>query len=309
MSGNDPQWIETASHSHVGLVRSVNQDRHAEFEDGRGNCLFVVADGMGGHRGGETASRLAVEIIGEVFERSEESLEQTMRSAVETANQRIYECASADPDLAGMGTTVVGLALGKGGEGWVAHVGDSRLYLLRNGRLDALTADHSLVAEMHRQGFLSAEEALVHPRRNELTRSVGVVPGVEAEISRIAVRPGDRFLLCSDGLCGYVGDDEIREVLESEGPPGAARVLVDRANAKGGYDNVTAQVVAIAETAPFGGEGTGENEASPPSTGREAMHPLGPEHAARRISRLALAGSLLVGILLAATALWVLLRG
>ena len=116
MSGNDPQWIETASHSHVGLVRSVNQDRHAEFEDGRGSCLLVVADGMGGHRGGETASRLAVEIIGEVFERSEESLEQTMRSAVETANQRIYECASADPDLAGMGTTVVGL--------FEQHIGD-----------------------------------------------------------------------------------------------------------------------------------------------------------------------------------------
>ena len=309
MSGNQPRWIETASHSHVGLVRSVNQDRYAEFEDGRGNRLLVVADGMGGHRGGETASRLAVEIIGEVFERSAESLEQTMRSAVETANERIHGRASVDPDLAGMGTTVVGLALGRGGEAWVAHVGDSRLYLLRAGRLDALTEDHSLVAEMHRQGFLSAEEALVHPRRNELTRSVGVAAGVEAEISRIAVRPGDRFLLCSDGLCGYVEDDEIREVLESEPVPSAARVLVDRANAKGGYDNVTVQIVAIAETAPLGGESAGESEASLPSTGPEAIDPLGPVPVTRRISRLALTGSVLAGLLLAAAALWVLLRG
>ena len=309
MSGIDPQWIDTASYSHVGRVRSVNQDRFAEFEDGRGNRLLVVADGMGGHRGGETASRLAVEAIGEVFGRSEESLEKRMRTAIETANQRVHECASADPDLAGMGTTVVALCLGEGGEAWVAHVGDSRLYLLRDGSLDALTADHSLVAEMHRQGFLSAEEARVHPRRNELTRSVGVAAGVEAEVARVAVQPGDRLLLCSDGLCGYLGDGEIREILESERPPSAARMLVDHANAIGGYDNVTVQVVAIREAAPLGGDGAGENQASLPSRERQATDQLRQVRAERRIPRFGLAGSVVVALLLAATALWVLLRG
>jgi len=309
MSGIDPQRIETASYSHVGRVRSVNQDRFAEFEDGRGSRLLVVADGMGGHRGGETASHMVVEAIGEVFGRSEEPLEERMGTAVETANQRVHECASADPDLAGMGTTVVALCLGKGGEAWVAHVGDSRLYLLREGRLDALTADHSLVAEMHRQGFLTAEEAQVHPRRNELTRSVGVAAGVKVEISRITVRPGDRFLLCSDGLCGYLGDDEIREVLEAERPASAARVLVDHANAKGGYDNVTASVVAIPETAPLEGDGTGQNQTALPSTEPQALDPIRQARGERRIPRRGLAGSAAVALLLAAIALWVLLRG
>jgi len=309
MSGNDPQWIDTASYSHVGRVRSVNQDRFAEFEDGRGNRLLVVADGMGGHQGGETASRLAVEAIGEVFGRSEESLEKRIRTAIETANQRVHECASADPDLAGMGTTVVALCLGEGGEAWVAHVGDSRLYLLRDGSLDALTADHSLVEEMHQQGFLSAEEARVHPRRNELTRSVGVVAEVEAEVARVAVQPGDRLLLCSDGLCGYLGDGEIREILESEEPPSAARMLVDHANASGGYDNVTVQVVAIREAAPLEGDGAGENRASLPSRERQAIDQLRQVRAERRIPRSRLAGCAVVALLLAATALWMLLRG
>jgi protein phosphatase len=261
MSGIDPQWIEAASYSDVGRVRSVNQDRFAEFDNGRGSRLLVVADGMGGHRGGKTASRLAVEAIGDVFARSEEPLEKMMRTAIETANEQVYRRGSADPNLAGMGTTVVALCLGEGGEAHVAHVGDSRLYLLRGGRLDALTADHSVVAEMQQQGFLSAEEAQVHPRRNELTRSVGVAAAVEVDVARIAVKPGDRFLLCSDGLCGYVGDVEIREVLEREGPLDAARMLVDHANAKGGHDNVTVQVLAIRDTAALGGDVADEKEA------------------------------------------------
>jgi len=309
MSGVDPQRVVTASHSHVGLVRSANQDRFAEFEDGRGSRLLIVADGMGGHRGGETASRLAVETIGEVFGRSEESLGERISSAIETANERLHGRASADPELEGMGTTVVALGLGKGGEAWVAHVGDSRLYLLRDGRLEGLTADHSFVGEMHREGFLSAEQARVHPRRNELTRSVGVEAEVEVEINRVAVKPGDRFLLCSDGLCGYLEDDEIREVLASEPPPSAARILVDRANAKGGYDNVTVQVVVIPEHPPPGGDGAGEDQASLPSTERHAVDHLRQLGGERRIPRRGLAAAALVALLLAAAALWVLLRG
>jgi serine/threonine protein phosphatase PrpC len=325
MSGIDPQWIDAASSSDVGRVRSVNQDSFAEFEDGRGSRLLVVADGMGGHQGGETASRLAVEAIGDVFTRSEGTLERRMNLAIEMANERVYRSAGADSALAGMGTTVVALCLGEGGEAWVVHVGDSRLYRLRDGRLDALTADHSLVAEMQREGFLSAEEARVHPRRNELTRSVGVAPGVEAEISRIAVAPGDRFLLCSDGLCGYLEDEEIREVLACERPPNAARILVDQANAKGGYDNVTVQVVAIPDTARLaGGAGGqteilqsprraggvgGQTEVLPPSSKRHAKGRLHASRPGRRAHRLILAGSAASVLLLAAAALWLLLRG
>jgi protein phosphatase len=309
MSGIDPRRIDTASYSDVGRVRTVNQDRFAEFEDGRGSRLFVVADGMGGHQGGETASRLAVEAIGAVFEHSEEVLETRMRIAVETANERVYMCAGEDPDLAGMGTTVVALCLGEGGEAWVAHVGDSRLYLLRDGRLSALTADHSLVAEMQRQGFLSAEEAEVHPRRNELTRSVGVAPSVEADVTRITAKPGDRFLLCSDGLCGHVRDDEIREVLQREQPTHAVRLLVDQSNAKGGHDNVTVQVVAIPDTVSLGAGDADETEASLPSSERPAADPLREARSERRISLFGLAGSAVLGLLLAATAMWVLLRG
>jgi protein phosphatase len=305
MSGIDPRRIDVASCSDVGRVRSANQDRFAEFEDGRGTRLFVVADGMGGHRGGETASRLAVEAIGDVFGRAEEALGKRMLAAIETANERLYRCASADPNLAGMGTTVVALCLGEDGEAWVAHVGDSRLYLLRGGKLDALTADHSLVAEMQRQGLLSAEEAQVHPRRNELTRSVGVAPSVEAEITRIAVKPGDRFLLCSDGLCGYLGEDEIREVLECERPPDAARILVDHANAKGGHDNVTVQVVSVPETVPPGRDGAVETEASRPPSESLAKGDLGES---RHIHWVARAASAALALLLAAAALWLLLE-
>jgi protein phosphatase len=308
MSGIDPLWIEAASHTDVGRVRKVNQDRFAEFDDGRGSRLLVVADGMGGHRGGETASRLAVEAIGDVFSSSGEPLEGMLRTAIETANERVYQSASADPKLAGMGTTVVALCLGEGGEAWVAHVGDSRLYLLRDGTLDALTADHSVVAEMQQQGFLSAEEAQAHPRRNELTRSVGVAGEVEVDVARIEVRPGDRFLLCSDGLCGYLGEVEIREVLERERPLDAARILVDHANAKGGHDNITVQVLAIRDGAPLGGDSVDEKEVSPPSSEWPDMDHLRRSPAARRVHRLTLAAGAVLALLLAAVAGWVLLR-
>jgi serine/threonine protein phosphatase PrpC len=202
-----------------------------------------------------------------------------------------------------MGTTVVALCLGKGDEGWVAHVGDSRLYQLRSGRLDPLTADHSLVGEMQRLGMLSAAEAETHPRRNELTRSVGVGPSVEAEIAKITVEPGDRFLLCSDGLCIHLGDDEIREVLERERPSDAARTLVDQANAKGGHDNVTVQVVSILETASPRRRG-----ADPIATARSSPESLSREHLreARTIRWAALATSSLLLLLLVAAAFWLL---
>ena len=153
--------------------------------------------------------------------------------------------AQEDPDLEGMGTTVVALCFGEGGEAWVAHVGDSRLYLLRDGSLDALTTDHSLVAEMQRDGFLSPEEAQVHPRRNELLRSLGAELDVEIDIERFEVEAGDCYLLCTDGLCGVLEDAEIQALLEDSVPEAAAELLVAAANERGGPDNVTVQIAHV----------------------------------------------------------------
>jgi protein phosphatase len=237
----------TASQSDVGRVRTRNEDSYGEFSRSDGSTLLVIADGMGGHRAGATASRIAVETVGEVFAASDASPEATLRSALETANARVHEAALADPELRGMGTTAVALLIGPGDEGVVGHVGDSRLYRYRDARLRPLTRDHSVVAELERRGLLSADEAAVHPRRNEIMRSIGVDAHVEAEVRTIDLQPGDRYLLCSDGLSGLVDETEMAVILEEAPPDVAARRLVDRANEHGGTDNVTVQIALLAE--------------------------------------------------------------
>jgi len=206
----------------------------------------VVADGMGGHRAGATASQVTVAAIGEVFSGFVESHpEEMLRDAIETANERVHAMAVENTELRGMGTTAVALLLGPGSTGWVAHVGDSRAYRLRGERFEALTRDHSVVAELERRGLLSADEAAVHPRRNEILRCVGVHPDVEVETSEIEVEPGDLFLLCSDGLTGMLDEMEIADVAEHNTPYEAARILVGRANEAGGQDNVTVQIARV----------------------------------------------------------------
>jgi protein phosphatase len=243
--------VRAASLSDVGLRRATNQDSYGEFEHASGLRLWVVADGMGGHRGGETASRVAVEAMGRVFGEADPGTAplELLRTAFERANAEVHDLASRTPELAGMGTTGVALLL-HDGSAWVGHVGDSRAYRMRGGHLEALTQDHSLVAELQRRGFVTAEEAAVHPRRNEVLRSIGIEPEVEADLAAIPVEPGDRFLLCSDGLCGVVPEEEIAPVLAGEVPEQAVRRLVDLAIAHGAPDNVTVQVVTIGEAAP-----------------------------------------------------------
>lgn len=242
-----PLRFETASLSDVGRLRAENEDHFGEFTRPGEIRLLVVADGMGGHQGGATASRLAVEAVGRAFSDGDDQPEPLLRAALETANACVHARAADAPALYGMGTTCVALLLAPDGRGCVAHVGDSRAYRLRGGRLDALTSDHSVVAELVRRGVLSPSEALIHPRRNELLRSIGVEPSVAVDTATLSVEPGDRFLLCSDGLCGVVPEDEIAENLA--GPvAGAARKLVDLANACGGPDNVTV-IVTAAESA------------------------------------------------------------
>ena len=239
--------MTSASRTDVGRLRTHNEDDCGEFRSQSGHLLLVVADGMGGHRGGATASRMAVETIGRVFqaEASEAQLpdpEGLLSRAFGEANAAIYQASLDDSSLRGMGTTAVSLLHSAEGGAWVAHVGDSRAYRLRDGELEALTVDHSLVAELQRRGLIDSEEALVHPRRNEILRSIGVVPEVETEVRSVDIQQGDRFALCSDGLCGVVRDPEIAAVLAVESPDQAVNTLVDRANQYGGPDNITVQV-------------------------------------------------------------------
>lgn len=236
-----------ASLSDVGRVRSVNEDSCDSFLRSDGTRLLVVADGMGGHRGGAVASREALATIAATFTENP-SLDSAslLARAIERANDRVFSLARQDPELAGMGTTVVAFLLDAGGRGAVAHVGDSRAYRLRGGRLEALTSDHSVVAEMLQRGVLTAEEAAFHPRRNEILRSVGVLPEVDVDLAAVEVVPDDWFLLCSDGLCGVVSDAEIEEVLvRTPSPDAAVAALVALANDFGGPDNVTVQILAI----------------------------------------------------------------
>jgi len=301
MSSETLHDIHTASLSDVGMVRTHNEDCCNEFRNSDGCHLLVMADGMGGHQGGATASRTAVETIGEVFERNDESYRAMLHEAVVTANRRVYGKAIEDHALRGMGTTVVALVVAADGSGWIAHVGDSRGYRLRQGKMEALTADHSVVGEMLRQGLLTRDEAAVHPRRNEITRSVGVEAEVEPEISEISVQRGDRFLLCSDGLTGLLDEEEIALVLIGEPPAEAVRILVDEANARGGHDNITVQIAAIGDDQPAAAEPqVAEPRGSAgaaTSNDSKAAHAEERRRQARRIAALA---AMLAGLLAAA---------
>lgn len=236
--------IATASLSDVGEVRSENQDFWGDFER-RGERLMIVADGMGGHRGGGTASRLCVDSVAREFQEGSGSPDDRLRHGLELANKEIYAAALKDQRFKGMGTTAVATIVSPQTQAWIGWIGDSRAYRHRAGSLELLTADHSLVAEWIQSGILSAEEGERHPRRNELTRAIGSAENVEAEVVEIDVCPGDILLLCSDGLWGVVPERQIGFILASMDPVSAARALVDAANANGGPDNVTVQIMAI----------------------------------------------------------------
>src|SRR5262245_55019100 len=237
--------VDIVSLSDVGQKRSTNQDAYGSFVRPGGERLLVIADGMGGHRGGEIASQVAVAAIEAAFEASSAAPDELLLDAFQEANVRVRERAHREPALAGMGTTGVALWLGRKGRAWVAHVGDSRAYRLRDGVLEPLTADHSVVGELLRRGLLSPAEADAHPRRNELIRSIGAMEEMEIDVAQVDARPGDRFLLCSDGLCCVVDDAEIGQVLSRASTDEAAHELIEIAKARGGPDNITVQIVAV----------------------------------------------------------------
>lgn len=240
--------------SHVGRQRTINQDSFVLLPD---RNLWVVADGMGGHQGGEVASQLAVETLQVSYR---DASAESLLDAIAVANHRIRNSGEADPALQGMGTTVVAAALiapepGADGDAdaaptqlLIANVGDSRAYLHRAGELTQLTEDHSVVADLVRDGRISAEEAEVHPQRNIVTRVLGIYETVDVDLWPVDPVEGDRYLLCSDGLFNEVGADQISAVLRRlDDPQEVAEELVRLANDGGGRDNITVVVLDVVD--------------------------------------------------------------
>jgi len=240
----------------AGQVRTSNEDQW--WADGR---VFAVADGMGGHQAGEIASELAIARIMAAFEEPEESAD-ALAEAIDAANRQIFEASTTDPEQHGMGTTVTALALLQSADGSerlvVGNVGDSRTYRVRHGALEQMTVDHSYVQELVAGGHITAAEARNHPRRNIVTRALGIEPEIEVDSWTLDLHRGDRYILCSDGLVDEVPDDEILEIAVAHSDAQrAAQELVDAANAHGGHDNVTVVVVDVLD---------GDDPPPPPST-------------------------------------------
>ncbi len=238
-----------------GLRRESNQDSFACWipedpgERDRKGVLLVVADGMGGARGGDVASRGAVDTLVRVYrEAADSNVGQALARAVQQANQSVHEQSLADPDLAGMGTTCTA-AVVRNGDIFLAHVGDSRAYLVTSAGIRQLTRDHSLVAHLVEQQTLTPEEARIDPRRNLVTRSLGLGP--EVEIDTVALTAGlgrgDTLLLCSDGLHGAITDQELQHAVAGRELEVACRDLVALANQAGGPDNITVILARLDE--------------------------------------------------------------
>lgn len=256
----ETEGLLIASATDVGRKRSGNEDSHALWisDDAavraKHGMLMVVCDGMGGASAGEVASRLAVDTVVERVRAADPAdPAAALRTAVEAANDKVHAQASANADQRGMGTTCTALLV-RGREVWIGHVGDSRAYLVRGGKIHRLTKDHSLVAELVEKGHLTEAEAKHDHRRNVVTRSVGALDHVQVDAERAVdqLKPGDALVVCSDGLHGQVTDYEIGMIAGEQPPAEACASLIDLANERGGPDNITAIAARV------GGDGLAE---------------------------------------------------
>ena len=251
--------VRVGASTDIGQVREGNEDSYLVIEP-----LYAVADGMGGHRGGEVASSLALETVQGMFERREGSLAEQ----VAEANRAVFDRSQNDRSVSGMGTTLTAAQV-DGNRVHLVHVGDSRAYLLRGGELTQITEDHTLVHRMVMEGEITPEEAETHPHRSILTRALGVDQTIQVDEGDIEVVPGDRILLCTDGLTGMVPEGQIREILlETPDPQEAVEKLVKVANRAGGIDNITAMILEFGDDG--GGPGATKESAIPqqPTTER-----------------------------------------
>lgn len=231
----------------VGMRRSMNQDSLYCSDEPVGSFrnLFIVADGMGGHRAGDTASRMCIENMISMIQGSDQNTPVTIfEEACAYANQKVYQAANSNPEYEGMGTTMVACTL-QDNTLFVANIGDSRLYLLHD-HLQQITNDHSLVEEMVKIGNLTESEARIHPQKNIITRALGIDEEVQPDFFEIKVSPGDIILLCSDGLSNMVEDEDMEYLIRhTDSLEQAGDALVKRANANGGSDNITAVLVQV----------------------------------------------------------------
>ena len=223
-------------------MRKENEDAFCIEKD---LGLLAIADGMGGHASGEVASKMAIEILRESLKKEGEPLPDRLSSGVRLANRMIYEAAQSQPQLNGMGTTLTALQL-DGNRLSIAHVGDSRAYLIRGGVIEQITDDHTIVSEKVARGMMTREEAARSDMRNILSRALGVAPEVDVDMEGLTVSEGDQLVLCSDGLSELISDDEIlAEVRSSKRPELACNELVNLANQRGGEDNLTVIVAYL----------------------------------------------------------------
>jgi protein phosphatase len=248
--------LSSAGRTHVGMKRTHNEDSLRLLRE---ENLFIVADGMGGHASGEVASQMSVETLAEFFRATAEDDEITwpykmdkgrkyeenrVVNGIKLSNRRIFESASRDARLKGMGTTIVVLFF-VNGLAYIAHVGDSRIYRFRDGQLKQLTEDHSLLNDYIKMKNLTPEEIEAFPHKNVIVRALGMKETVQVDVAHDVPQPGDIYLLCSDGLSGMVHDDEMAELLNEGGDDLDVKCqrLIDRANEHGGTDNITVILV------------------------------------------------------------------
>jgi protein phosphatase len=269
IDGEEEFEVAASVQTDVGRVREINEDsgRFSRPSDpatlASKGVLLVVADGMGGHSAGEVASGMAVELVPRFYYGFTSPAHDALREAVEETNRQIYAASLADESKRGMGTTCTALAV-VGNEAFAAHVGDSRLYMMRGGKVYLLTEDHSAVMEMVKLGLITMDEARTHEDKNVILRALGTAPEVEvATLEPFRVRAGDKYLLCSDGLYDLVTDEEIeRELSAAEDIHAAGERLITMAKGRGGHDNITVGILELAPAsgadAPRASEGAGE---------------------------------------------------
>lgn len=253
--------VRTAWRTHVGNVRQVNEDRAWCGSIGEGWTAAIVADGMGGHKAGDVASELTVGCLTDALQlwhpgaSTDEDGAVRLQEMIRKANQVVFETASLNESYHNMGTTVVAAVLSPQG-GWIGNVGDSRIYRLRGGILEQLTEDHTVINELSKHGQLTAEEAARHPLRHAITRSVGTERDVKVDVSKIEWQPGDRLLLCSDGLSNLVERQQLEAALSQTEPTldELADRLVEMALEAGGDDNVTVVLIEEEDEIAPGGE-------------------------------------------------------
>jgi protein phosphatase len=262
-------YIAFGAKTDLGQVRENNEDKFDFLEPDEPSVLatkgrvFAVADGMGGHSAGQVASELSLNVfIRSYYSDASANVEASLARAVREANAYVVDVARTVPGRAGMGATLTAVVV-RDDDLFIAQVGDSRCYLRRDGRLEQVTEDHSWVAEQVRAGTMSEEDAEQSPFRNVITRSMGGAPEVEPDLSAVKLQPGDRFLLCSDGLSGMVPMAEMAELVAQGSPSVTVWSLIDRANRYGGKDNITAMILDVVSIQPWPQpEGASEERAS-----------------------------------------------